>query len=73
MLEVLILLRNLDQYDISLSSLVCKGDKVLTHICPTLPEVQRVQSMYEGYYDFVKPIVSQHLIQPMVYKVVEPM
>jgi hypothetical protein len=51
---------------------ICKGYH-LTHMCPTIPEVQRVWSLYQGSFSLEPPLVSQQPIQPLVDEVVEPM
>jgi hypothetical protein len=47
---------------------LCKGDH-LTHLCPGLPEVQRLWSLSARSFDSKSFEVSSHSIQPLVEKV----
>jgi hypothetical protein len=48
---------------------ICKGDH-LTHLCPGIPEVQRLFSLSASSYDSKSFEVSSQSIQPLVEKVV---
>jgi hypothetical protein len=50
---------------------LCKGDH-LTHLCPGIPEVQRLWSLSARSYDYKSSEVSSQPIQPLVEKVVMP-
>jgi hypothetical protein len=51
---------------------LCKGDH-LTHLCPGIPEVQRLWSLSASSSDSESFEVSSQSIQPLVEKVVMPM
>jgi hypothetical protein len=51
---------------------ICKGDH-LTHLCPDIPEVQRLWSLSASPFDSESSEVSSQHIQPLVEKVVTPM
>jgi hypothetical protein len=51
---------------------LCKGDH-LTHLCPSLLEVQRLWSLSANSSDFESSVVSSQFIQPLVEKMVMPM
>jgi hypothetical protein len=51
---------------------LCKGDH-LTHLCPGIPEVQRLWSLSTSSSDSESSEVSSQPIHPLVEKVVMPM
>jgi hypothetical protein len=51
---------------------LCKGDH-LTHLCPDIPEVQRLWSLSARFSDSESSKVSSQSIQPLVVKVAMPM
>jgi hypothetical protein len=51
---------------------ICKGDH-LTHLCPTIPEIQQVWSLFECPSNLESTLVSQQSIQPLVNEVIDSM